>query len=46
MSLLGDRASDIDVTIADFCLILGYLSTPGRVGLIEAQIPERKSFYV
>ena len=33
MSLLGDRASDIDVTIADFCLILGYLSTPGRVGL-------------
>ena len=44
MSLLGDRASDIDVTIGDFCLILGYLSTPGRVGLIEAQIPEEKAF--
>lgn len=44
MPLLGNRASDINVSIADFCLILGYLSTPGRVGLIEAQIPEEKAF--
>lgn len=44
MPLLGNRASDIVVPTEDFCLILGYLSTPGRVGLIEAQIPEEKAF--
>lgn len=44
MSLLGPRASDIIVTTSEFCLILGYLSTPGRIGLIEAQIPEEKAF--
>ena len=27
-----------------FCLILGYLAAPNRVGLIEAQIPEEKGF--
>lgn len=28
--------------VADFCMILGYLATPGRVGFIEAQIPENR----
>lgn len=44
MALLGSRASDINVSTADLCLILGYMCTPGRVGLIEAQIPEEKAF--
>ena len=44
MSLLGSRASDIVVSTPDLCLILGYMCTPGRVGLIEAQIPEEKGF--
>lgn len=44
MSILGHRATDINVSAADFCLILGYLCSPGRVGLIEAQIPEEKAF--
>lgn len=44
MPLLSSRALDIDVNIADFCLILGYLCAPGRVGLIEAQIPQEKAF--
>ncbi len=44
MPLLGSRALDIAVSTADFCLILGYMCTPGRVGLIEAQIPEEKGF--
>lgn len=44
MALLGPRASDIIVSASDFCLILGYLCTPGRIGLIEAQIPEEKCF--
>lgn len=44
MTLLSSRASDINVSIAELCLILGYMSTPGRVGLIEAQIPEEKAF--
>ena len=43
MTLLSSRASDINVSIAELCLILGYMSTPGRVGLIEAQIPEEKA---
>lgn len=44
MSVLGSRALDIPVNDADLCLILGYLASPGRVGLIEAQIPEDKVF--
>lgn len=44
MALLGSRALDIDVTTEDLCLILGYMCSPGRVGLIEAQIPEEKAF--
>ncbi len=44
MSLLSNRALDINVNESDFCLILGYLATPNRVGLIEAQIPEEKGF--
>ena len=44
MTLLGPRALDINVSTADFCLILGYLCSPGRIGLIEAQIPEEKAF--
>lgn len=44
MALLGPRALDIEVNTADFCLILGYLCSPGRIGLIEAQIPEEKAF--
>lgn len=43
MALLGPRALDIEVSTADFCLILGYLCSPGRIGLIEAQIPEEKA---
>lgn len=42
MGILGNRALDIDVSEKEFCLILGYLATPGRVGFIEAQIPEDK----
>ncbi len=42
MGILGSRALDIDVSEKDLCLILGYLATPGRVGFIEAQIPEEK----
>ena len=44
MPLLGPRAHDIEVNTADFCLILGYLCSPGRIGIIEAQIPEEKAF--
>lgn len=44
MSVLGRNAKDIDIGVADFCLILGYLATPNRIGLIEAQIPEDKVF--
>ena len=44
MPLLGTRAHDIEVNTADFCLILGYLCSPGRIGIIEAQIPEEKAF--
>lgn len=40
MGILGSRALDIDVCDEDLCTILGYLLSPGRVGLIEAQIPE------
>lgn len=40
MGILGFRALDINVSEEDFCMILGYLATPGRVGFIEAQIPE------
>lgn len=42
MGILGTKALDIDVSDKDFCLILGYLAAPGRVGFIEAQIPEDK----
>jgi hypothetical protein len=44
MSVLGHNAKDIDVGVAELCLILGYLSSPNRIGLIEAQIPEDKVF--
>ena len=44
MALLGRNALDINVSEEDFCLILGYLCSPNRVGLIEAQIPEEKGF--
>ena len=44
MPLLGPRAHDIEVNTADFYLILGYLCSPGRIGIIEAQIPEEKAF--
>lgn len=44
MGVLGRNAKDIDVGIAELCLILGYLTTPNRIGLIEAQIPEDKVF--
>jgi hypothetical protein len=44
MSVLGRNAKDINVGVADLCLILGYLATPNRIGLIEAQIPEDKAF--
>jgi hypothetical protein len=44
MSILGRNALDINVGDADLCLILGYLASPGRVGYIEAQIPEDKVF--
>lgn len=44
MSLLSNRALDISVPEKDLCLILGYLATPDRIGLIEAQIPEEKGF--
>lgn len=44
MPLLSNRALDISVPQKDLCLILGYLATPGRIGLIEAQIPEEKGF--
>lgn len=40
MGILGTKALDINVSEEDFCMILGYLATPGRVGFIEAQIPE------
>lgn len=40
MGILGSRALDINVSEEDFCMILGYLAAPGRVGFIEAQIPE------
>ena len=40
MGILGSRALDINVNEQEFCMILGYLATPGRVGFIEAQIPE------
>lgn len=40
MGILGSRALNINVDDDDFCFILGYLATPGRVGLVEAQIPE------
>ena len=43
MSLLGSRASDIIVSTSDLCLILGYMCSPGRVGLIEAQIPKKRA---
>jgi len=42
MALLGHNALDINVSEEDFCLILGYLCSPNRIGLIEAQIPEEK----
>lgn len=44
MALLGHNALDVNVSEEDFCLILGYLCSPNRIGLIEAQIPEEKSF--
>ena len=44
MALLSNHALDIPVSEPDLCLILGYLATPDRVGLIEAQIPEEKCF--
>lgn len=44
MSVLGRNAKDIIVGVADLCLILGYLATPNRISLIEAQIPEDKAF--
>jgi hypothetical protein len=44
MSVLGRNALDIDVDTAELCLILGYLASPERIGLIEAQIPEDKVF--
>lgn len=44
MTLLSDKALDISVPDQVFCLILGYLASPGRIGLIEAQIPEEKAF--
>ena len=40
MGILGSRAVDINVSEEDFCMILGYVAAPGRVGFIEAQIPE------
>lgn len=43
MGVLGSRALDIIVSERELCLILGYLASPGRIGLIEAQIPEDKS---
>lgn len=39
MALLGHSALDINVSEEDFCLILGYLCSPNRIWLIEAQIP-------
>ncbi len=42
MGIMGNRALDIDVSPEELCLILGYLATPGRIGFIEAQIPEDK----
>lgn len=42
MGIMGNRALDIDVCPEQFCLILGYLASPGRIGFIEAQIPEDK----
>ena len=44
MGILGPRALDINVSDRDFCHILGYLATPGRVGFIEAQIPEDRVY--
>jgi len=44
MSILGKNALDINIGDAELCLILGYLASPGRVGYIEAQIPEDKVF--
>ena len=44
MALLSSKALDIKVSKSDFCFILGYLASPGRIGLIEAQIPEEKTF--
>lgn len=43
MGILGSRALDIVVSERDLCLILGYLASPGRIGQIEAQVPEDKS---
>lgn len=42
MSILSNKAEDINVSDEELCLILGYLSSPGRIGLIEAQIPTNK----
>ena len=44
MGILGARASDIDMTDEELCEVLGYLATPGRIGYIEAQIPEDRAW--
>lgn len=43
MTILGPRSTDIVVSERELCLILGYLASPGRIGLIEAQISEDRS---
>lgn len=43
MSILSKNAQDISLLNSELCLVLGYLASPGRIGLIEAQIPEDKA---
>lgn len=44
MGILGARALDINMTDEQLCEVLGYLATPGRIGYIEAQIPEDRAW--
>ena len=42
MGVLTLRASDIDLVDEQLCEAVGYLSTPGRIIRIEAQVPYSK----
>ena len=42
MGVLTNRATDIVLTVPEFCEAMGYLATPGRMLRIEAQVPYGK----